>query len=486
MQALTNRFNPSQILAREAYTIQCSKVADHNPSEYLTSDGIVRFVQDVLGVQNIASYQVDILQSLVEYRRVAVRSPHGAGKTALSAWVVLWAMVCFPGDVKVITTAGAWRQLVHFLWPEIRKWAIRADFSKVGMTLTRGKELLEQNIKLPNKEAFAVASDNPGMIEGAHASTLVYVLDEAKVIPPETWDAVEGAFSTGDVYALAISTPGETSGRFYAIQKRQSGYEDWHTRHITLDEAIAAGRINPDWVDQRRKQWGEQSAVFQNRVLGEFAEADTDALIPLAWVEQANERWHACNGVGEGKVSLGCDPARYGEDKTCIAILTGNVLAPLRYTHKEDTMQTVGRVIQAVGSDKSIPITVDVIGIGAGVVDRLREQRYNVSGCNVSESTRQTDASGELGFINLRSAIWWSLREALNPANPDALALPPDDILTGDLTAPKWTPTSTGKIKVESKEDVRKRLGRSTDAADAVGLAWHGIHNQYKMDFFFA
>lgn len=455
-------------------------------SAYLTPDGIIKFVQDVIGIEDLAPYQADILQALVTHRRVAVRSPHGAGKTALSAWVVLWAMCCFPGDVKVITTAGAWRQLIHFLWPEIRKWAIRADFQKVGITIRRNKELLEQSIKLPEKEAFPVTSDNPGMIEGAHASTLVYVFDEAKIIPADTWDAVEGAFSTGNAYALAISTPGETSGRFYDIQKRRPGYDDWHTRHITLDEAIAAGRINPIWVDQRRKQWGESSGVFQNRVLGEFAEADTDALIPLSWIEQANERWHACDGIGTGKRTLGCDPARFGEDKTCIAELIGRVLSPIRYTAKEDTMQTVGRVIQMANNDKTVPIAVDVIGIGAGVVDRLREQGYSVTGCNVSESTKLTDESGELGFINLRSALWWFLREALNPDNPDAIALPPDDILTGDLTAPHWNPTSTGKIKVESKDEIRKRLGRSTDAADAFGLAFYVLHHQQKWGFFFA
>jgi hypothetical protein len=117
---------------------------------------------------------------------------------------------------------------------------------------------------------------------------------------------------------------------------------------------------------------------------------------------------------------------------------------------------------------------VDVIGIGAGVVDRLREQGYNVTGVNVSESSDRTDNSGELQFVNLRSAVWWALREALDPLNSDPLALPPDDILTGDLTAPKWSITSAGKIKMESKEDLRKRLGRSTDAGDTLALAWYG------------
>lgn len=96
-------------------------------------------------------------------------------------------------------------------------------------------------------------------------------------------------------------------GRFYDIHSRKPGYEDWTVRHVTLGEAIKAGRISPDWAEQRKRQWGEDSAIYQNRVLGEFAASDEDAVVPLAWVEAAVERWHAWNDAVRGRASgVGC------------------------------------------------------------------------------------------------------------------------------------------------------------------------------------
>lgn len=438
---------------------------------------IAGFVRDVLRVEP-APYQEDILRAFVARRRVAVRGPHGLGKTALSAWVVLWGVTCFADrEVKVVTTASAWRQLIQFTWPEIRKWAGQVDWAAFGVELRPGKELLALSIRHANRRAFAAASDNPALIEGAHASLLIYVFDEAKAIPAGMWDAAEGAFSTGEAFALAISTPGEPSGRFYDIHARKAGLDDWWTRHVSLEEAIGAGRINPEWAEQRRRQWGEASAVYQNRVLGEFADSGDDAVIPLAWVEAANERWRELDGKGPGGAGLllGVDPAWRGEDRSTIAWLRGNVCERIEAFASEDTMQLAGRVVVATGGDPQARIVVDVVGIGAGVYDRLREQGYNVTALNAGERTDRSDESGTLSFLNVRSAMWWALRERLDPNRPDALALPPVDELTGDLTAPRWSVTSTGHIKIESKDDIRSRIGRSTDYADALGAAVWGV-----------
>lgn len=445
-------------------------------AQYRSEAGIVRFVKEKLHVDP-APYQERILQALVRHKKVAVRGPHGLGKTAIASWVVLWALYAFNTDVKVPTTASAWRQLEYYLWPEVRKWARRLDWDDTP------PRLLDLAIKFrgESKEAFAVASDDPALIEGAHASVICYVLDESKAISDPFWDAIEGAFSgAGDdtaqeAYALSISTPGAPQGRFYDIHKRKPGLQDWHAIHVTLDEAIEAGRISREWTENRAAQWGEHSAVYQNRVLGEFAESAEDCVIPLAWVEKANERWHAVNGKGEGQRALGVDPARYGADKTSIAELVGRVIEKLDYYSQEDTMQTAGRVAGRV--QKDVPIAADVIGIGAGVVDRLKELDFRVEGVNVAAAAVDNfgrplkDVTGTFEFINIRAYIWWLLRDALNPDRPEALALPPDDKLTGDLTAPTFSYTSRGQIKVESKDEIRKRLKRSTDGADAVGLA---------------
>lgn len=497
MTSLLNSLSPQalQSLRREQaqrLKAQAEAAAVEAAVDYTTPDGIVRFVHDVLHADP-TPYQEDVLRNLVIHKRAAVRGPHGLGKTAMASWIILWGFTAFGDDVKVPVTASAWRQLTHFTFPEVKKWALKADWSKVGLNLRYGQEILEQSLKLPGREAFPVASDNPALIEGAHARTIVYVFDEAKAIQAGTWDAAEGAFSnagadtTAQAFAFAISTPGDTGGRFYDIHKRRPGYEDWWTRHVTLDEAIAAGRISREWADNRRKQWGEKSPVYLNRVLGEFAEAGTDVLIPLSHVELAVERWHERNGAGQGETIYGVDVARYGDDSTTIGRLVGSTFEQLDYLAQKSTMETTGEVILRLRGNKQTKVFVDVIGIGAGVVDRMREQGYNVTGVNVGEGAKDdrgkalADESGELKFVNLRSLIWWMLRERLDPNSADPLALPPDDRLIGDLTAPKWRVTSNGSIQVESKDEIRKRIGRSTDSADALGLAVFGARKQEQI-----
>lgn len=252
---------------------------------------------------------------------------------------------------------------------------------------------------------------------------------------------------------------------------------------MTIQEGIAAGRINQEWVEKRKQQWGEQSAVFQNRVLGEFADSGENSVIPLRWVELANERWVERNGIGEGATSYGVDPARFGEDKTTMAKLVGQVLEYIEAWAKEDTMQSAGRVAAKLGAEE--PCAIDTIGVGAGVYDRLHELGYSVIPVNVSEKTALTDVTGQMSFVNLRSALWWMMRDSIDPEKDDLIALPPDDQLTGDLTAPQYKYTSNGKLVVESKDDIRARIGRSTDYADAYALAkLAASHGNNKMWFF--
>lgn len=460
----------------------------HRDSPYKHSPAA--FVRDCLRFpagEEMTFYQEDILERFAVHKRIAVRGPHGLGKTALASWVVLWGVLT-ADDVKVPTTASAWRQLTKFLWPEIHKWAGRLRWDVLDREPFTKFELQVQNLKLSAiQEAFAVASDNPALIEGAHAKRIVYVFDEAKAIPDATWDAAEGAFSTAGIesgdeaYALAISTPGEPQGRFYDIHRRKPGLDDWTAIHVTLADAIRAQRIGAEWASLRKEQWGEQTAVYQNRVLGEFASADEDTVIPLAWVERAMQRW-SDNRWDEGERIWAIDPGVFvcvgvdvgmTSDKTVLALRFGNTITELRKYAKSDLMQTtnvVTGVLDAYSTSKQ-PAIVDGIGIGAGVVSRLKELKRPVVAFIASETKdikMRRDKSGELGFVNKRSAAWWNMREMLDPSSGLDIALPPDELLIGELTAPHWVVQSGARIQVESKDDIRKRLNRSTDSADAV------------------
>lgn len=407
--------------------------------------------------------------------------------SAVAAITVLWFATTREAagdDWKVITTASAWRHLAVYLWPEIHKWARRIRWDVLGRAPFNVHELLALNLKLANGAASAVASSKAELIEGAHADSLLYLIDESKIVPNETWDAIEGAFSGGgradgkgpEAFALAVSTPGAPTGRFYDIHRRAPGLEDWHVRHVTLEEAVKAGRISREWADQRRKQWGADSALFANRVLGEFHASEEDSVIPLGWVEAAVERWHAWVAAGRpvlpGRHVVGVDVARAGGDATVLAERRGMAITKLEKHDREDTMRTTARVQGALSGTDAVAV-VDSIGVGGGVVDRLRELEMPVLAYTGAAATKIRTRDKTLGFTNVRSGAYWHARELLDPAFGAELMLPPDDLLVSDLTTPTWTVVTGNppRVKLELKDDLIARLGRSPDAGDAVVMA---------------
>lgn len=431
--------------------------------------------------------------------RVAVWSPRSAGKTCLAAVLTHHFALTSDGDTdwKEPTTASVWRQLRHFLWPEIAKFSRRIRWGKVGRGPYDHKlELQSLVLRLSTGEAFAVASDDPETIEGAHASRLFYCYDEAKIIPDRAFDSSEGSFAGAagcEALALAISTPGEESGRFYDICSRKAGYEDWKARHVTMDEMLAAGRTTAAFVDQRRRQWGEDSPLFRQQVLGEFCSGRSDGIIRLGWVEAAQERWHALREreVAEGEKAwgdftcVGVDTAR-GGSKSVLALRFGDAIRECREMDTRDTMEIVGAVVGVLAKWGGYAV-VDV-GYNPAVYDLLREKERagslggRVFPFNFGGKAEGKDASGELGFANLRAACYWGMRERLDPALGARAALPPNDLLTGDLTAPTHRTLSGGRILVEAKSEIGERLGRSTDYGDAVCMAYWPVEGG-EMEF---
>lgn len=456
------------------------------------------------GPSGPTEYQVEALVDLYAHKRLAIRGPHGLGKTGIAAFFLWHFALTRDGvaDWKAPTTASVWRQLKEFLWPEIHKWHRYLNWPLIGREpLREGVELQDMAIRLATGSAFAVASDQPAAIEGAHADSIGYVYDEAKTISEDTFDASEGAFSTaggdtgGEAFALALSTPGDPEGRFYAIHRRDPRFRAWHAKHIKKERAIAAGRISAEWVLEKQQQWGPDSAVYQNRVEGEFAASSEQSVIPLAWVEAAVDRWRSLRvpKIGGGHEfgplpafkGVGVDVADQGDDSTVLAICHGQVITELRtFAYSPDPMQTAGHVVAALrGQGLQGFAVVDVIGVGSGVMARMKELRgeeadlkqMRLVAFNASHKSTASDQSGELEFANLRAEAWWAMREALDPTQPGGsdVALPDSDTLLGDLTAPRWKMTSGGKVLIESKDDIRKRLGRSPDEGDAVVMIMH-------------
>jgi hypothetical protein len=460
----------------------------------------VAFAREVLHM-TLAPYQEKVLRLLVETHRVCFRSLHSAGKTTTAAAAILWFIGVWE-ECKIPTTASAWRQLKDFLWPEIHKWALKADWWRVGIRVRPGKELMKLRIEIgdtENRFAFAISSNDEAKIEGAHSAAILYVFDEAKAIVPAIWDAAEGALGTPNAYALALSTPGDSSGRFFEIQTDRDKYRAWSVVAATIDEVIAAGRTTQEWLETRAREWGIESAMYKRRALGQFADESGDVLIPLHLVEAAIERWHVLNdrvskliedGTDPGKADamiwgdlshIGVDPARFGVDKTGWAFRYGDHIRKVDRTDQQDTMQTTGKMVSHMQHNTALA-KIDVNGLGAGVFDRGRElwsngelrkpkeKKVPLIPINTANGTKSRDKSGEMSFNRLRDYLWWHVRELLEADNA-TIALPPDENLTRDLTAPKWGMTSSGKVKIEEKEETKARLGRSPDVGDAVVLS---------------
>ena len=457
-------------------------------------DEFIDFGDSVSGAEKgLTAYQRDMLDQVPKQGRVCVRGPHGLGKTTTNALTVIWFAITREAakkDWKCATTAGAWRQLEFYLWPEIKKWSRKLRWDKLGMKPWRegtSGELLTLELKLTYGSAFAVASSDEKKIEGVHADSVLYIFDESKAIRPAVFEAAEGAFSgasasTGErpasspadrgleAYAVATSTPGEPQGQFYDIHNNRDKYPDWHVIHVTLKQVIHAGRISPDWAGARKNQWGEDSAPYQTRVLGNFYASSADAVIPLAWVEDAMERWDVWVKSGRRKFAptkvLGVDVALGGADFCGIAHRRGHIVEKVEKLKLSNTVKVADAVETRLGAaDEAV---VDSIGVGAGVLATLRERGRKARPFTASKKSFKKDLSREHGFLNRRAEMWWAMRELLDPAFEPDVALPRDDQLIGELTAPKWDETASGKLKVESKEEIRKRIDRSTDLADAV------------------
>ncbi len=417
----------------------------------------------------LADYQAEELTNLVTYGREAVRGPHGSGKT-MPAALAFWWFACtreLAGvDWKIPTTAGSWAQVTVYLWPEIHKWARRIDWDTVGLARPRvGKELLGLNLKWGHGEAFGASPKDPDLIEGAHASNLFVIIDEGKAVADGIWESVEGFFSNpGEHYAYALSTPGSATGRFYDIHSRKPGFEDWHATHVTIEQAIRAGRVTQKWADQRLSQWGADSTAYRCRVLAEFA-GEEDGVIPLAWIEQAIERGKAVDRDLKPLV-ISADIADTGKDRTVLGFRDGTDCYRLEMFDSGDVVSHADKIkTRSVAGSR---VVIDSIGVGAGTLAAAKRLGLDASGFVASEKSKRKDRSGTFGFVNKRAAAWWGLRELLDPDLGDDISLPDHAELLGDLTAPTWREVAGGKILIESKDDIRKRLGRSTDVGDTV------------------
>ena len=452
--------------------------------KHRVSSDPVFFVNNVLG-KELWTVQANILRSIESRTRTAVRSCHGIGKTYTAAMAILWFVYAHRKAI-VLSTAPTWRQVEKLIWKEIRSAYRESVFPLGGNLLPKSPEL---HLIQDEWYAAGLSTNEPDRFQGFHEEHILVVVDEAAGVDIEIFEAIEGVLTSDGARLLLIGNPTGIGGPFYDAFARP-GYNAIHVSAfdtpnftgfgITPDD-IASGEwegkitgplpfprlITPSWVADRYRAWGPDSVPYQVRVMGNFPTQGDDTLIPLLWIELAMERWEETE-PGD-PVEIGVDVAAYGTDKTVIAVRRGQRIEPLQVYSEKSTTETAGLTKRAAEDYDTRAIKVDAIGIGCGVADRLEEEGFDNVGVNVAEHSGDPER-----FFNLRSELWWNLRERLDPdvtRNPDPIALPPDDELLAELAAVKYKLTGRGQVQIEPKADMKKRLGRSPDRADAVVLA---------------
>lgn len=429
--------------------------------------GPALFAQEVLGVEP-DEWQIEASGILVDRRKLSIRSGHGVGKSAFMSWCILWFTSCyFP--CKVPATAPTGHQLDDVLWAELAMWhrKMKERVPALGNEFewSAGAYKMRSN----PSESFAVPRtsrpEKPEALQGFHSENILFVIDEASGVSDNVFEVAEGALSTEGAFAVMAANPTRQSGYFYDSHHKMRAY--WGLMHVNGENCK---RVSKQYVESMAKKYGKESSIYKVRVRGDFAAA-IDGVIPLELCEAAKMRDVAI--FDKSPIVWGLDVARFGDDSTALAKRKGNhQLEKCREWYGKDTMQTVGLIKHewdtTAADRRPASINVDVIGIGAGVVDRLKEIGLPVYGVNVAESAAANIAD-DAQYSRLRDELWFKSRAWL--AAMDCRLLEDEDLI-GELTTPKYSILSNGSIKVESKQEMKDRGVKSPNLADAWNLTF--------------
>lgn len=424
-------------------------------------------------------WQKETLEASQKHPRLAIRSGHGVGKTATLSWlVILFLLDCYVNgeEGKVLCTAPTSHQLKIVLWAEVARWVRRLSEPFKSMISVVNDFIV---IKGRERDLFATArtakKDQPEALQGIHAERVLFVLDEASGIPDIVFEYGGGSLSTKGAQAIMTGNPTRVGGYFYDAFHKDRAL--WWTRKVS--GADVPELVSNDYIESIKRKYGEESNVFRVRVLGEFPVHEDDVVIPLELLEAAKIRpWPQIEYM---QPRWGLDVARFGDCRTALSKRAGSVLyEPTKWWRQRDTVEIGGLTQKEVDDCESHLrnpiIIVDAIGVGAGVADWLKhygERIGNVHALNVSELPAKP------GFAKMRDEIWWRTREFFESRDACLPEVGSDDLIA-ELCTIKYSITPNGKIKVQSKDDIRKEGRDSPDLADSFVMTNAPVPNRIK------
>lgn len=440
------------------------------------ADHPVEFVEDIIGATPDTE-QAKILRSLAVNQMTSVRSGHGVGKSTVEAWAVIWFMITRPFP-KIPCTAPTQHQLFDILWAEVSKWLRHNKALSNELIWTKEKLYMKGH----PEEWFAVArtASVPDALQGFHAEDVLYIIDEASGVSDTIFEPVLGSLSTPGARLLMCGNPTQLSGFFYdSHNKNRKSYATFHI------DGRNSSRVSQDFVQTIINMYGENSDVFRVRVAGDFPLQEDDIFIQLSLVEKSVMTEYRQNGLPT-LVHIACDVARFGDNKTAIGYKIDEKAVLHKKRQGQDTMKTADDII-ILGEDlvrrykltSPIPVKIDDSGVGGGVTDRLRQIKRNdpdrfwwleVYPVQFGKRIKHKYYYDSTTYM---MAVVKSLLQPFDEQGrpkPVELILPDDEDLKAQLSCRKYGLTEQSKIKVESKEDMKKRGLPSPDEADCVLL----------------
>lgn len=429
--------------------------------------------------QFIWSKQSEIMRSVRDHRRTAVRSGHGVGKSHVASLLACWWLDAHPpGTAFVVTTAPTGAQVKAILWRYIRRHHKRASLpGRVNMT-----EWLidDQLVGLGRKPS----DHDEAAFQGIHERYVLVVIDEACGVPEQLWIAADALTTNADCRIVAIGNPDNPASHFRKVCTAGSG---WHVIGISafdspnltgeqVPEQVGLSLVGREWVEEKAREWGTENPLYLSKVLGQFAPDSPHQVVRTSDVAACRLDLETPYTPAElTPVELGVDVGG-GGDETVIRERRGP-LAGREWRAHTDRPETIApMVLQAIRETGATAVKVDSNGVGFGLCGELRNMRSiglhdaRIVAVNVGEG-----ASRPAVYLNLRAEIWWEVgRLSSQDRLWDLSRMENADATVAQLLEPLWDLDPKGRIRVEPKDDVIKRLGRSPDNADALLLAFYG------------
>lgn len=446
-------------------------------------DGPVLFAIEVFGAtlepgheNTLDPWQVEVLRAYGRgERRISIRACHGPGKTWVASVMVWHSLLCrYPQHT--VATAPSKGQLEGALVKEVRQ-----RYTQLPRPLQECFEVTSHAVRLRAApdfswfEARTARAENPEALQGVHCAGgyVLLIADEASGVHERIFESAAGSMSGHNATTLLLSNPVRTSGFFFDTHHKLA--DMWFRVRVGYADS---SRVDPDFVEDIRRRYGEDSSAFRVRCLGEFPLADQDSIVPFELIEAARKRDIVVPPNATEIWAL--DVARFGDDRNVLLRRTNRAVLPdIEWWQGVDLMETAGRVrrkyLDTPPSRRPTEILVDVIGMGGGVLDRLVELGLPARGINVAESSAHEDRYKNLGTeLAFKAREWLSQRGSALPVCEGGRCPQdcPHEVLAQEVGLWRYTITSTGKYLRESKADLKKRGHKSPDFADAFFLTF--------------